>query len=187
MSIQVSIPIPDHDERAKTCFTHLVMGGSNFRMTTSTASLRDSQCSSIPITQDKSNYWFPVRAIIPFYCSFYRYGTLLAFIFPVCDRIVRALLELKPSRWANGSFSSLNGGAVMYVLPSFPHLALIHCFLPAVGYLGYCLIQARDVLTLVLDYLFPDKPGTTTAFPDDVSFFYRPISFLCSPGLTLAP
>ncbi|KAF8621991.1 hypothetical protein AX15_007345 [Amanita polypyramis BW_CC] len=57
---------------------HAVLGGSNFG-STSTAVLRQSQCTSIPIPQDKSNYWVP----------------------SIC------------SRWANGSFSSLDGGAVM--------------------------------------------------------------------------
>ncbi|KDR78699.1 hypothetical protein GALMADRAFT_64058 [Galerina marginata CBS 339.88] len=38
---------------------HSVLGGSNFRLTTNTAALRQSQCSSIPIPQDKSAYWFP--------------------------------------------------------------------------------------------------------------------------------
>ncbi|KDQ24889.1 hypothetical protein PLEOSDRAFT_1085920 [Pleurotus ostreatus PC15] len=77
---------------------HSVLGGSNFAMTTDTAKLRQSQCTSIPIAEDKSNYWFPHLYF----------------------------------QWANGNFSSLTGGAVIY-------------------------------------YLFDDKPGTTTAFPDDVS------------------
>ncbi|KIY46999.1 hypothetical protein FISHEDRAFT_46119 [Fistulina hepatica ATCC 64428] len=38
---------------------HSVLGGSNFRFTTNTTYLRESSCTSIPITQDKSNYWFP--------------------------------------------------------------------------------------------------------------------------------
>jgi len=75
---------------------HSVLGGSNFRMTVNTASLRQSECTSTPILEDKSAYWFPQL--------YYE--------------------------WANGSFTSLNGGAVIY-------------------------------------YLFDDKPGTTTAFPDD--------------------
>ncbi|KAF8813483.1 hypothetical protein BYT27DRAFT_7335099 [Phlegmacium glaucopus] len=75
---------------------HSVLGGSNFRFNTSTASLRQSPCTSVPIPQDKSSYWFPNLYF----------------------------------QWNNGSFTSLNGGAVMY-------------------------------------YLFSDKPGTTTAFPDD--------------------
>ena len=29
-------------------------------MNTNTASLRQSECTSIPIPEDKSNYWFPV-------------------------------------------------------------------------------------------------------------------------------
>lgn len=75
---------------------HTVFGGSNFGMNTNTARLRQSQCTSIPIPQDKSNYWIPTLYF----------------------------------EWANGSFSSVSGGAVVY-------------------------------------YLFDDKPGTTTAFPDD--------------------
>ncbi|KAF9532660.1 hypothetical protein CPB83DRAFT_847146 [Crepidotus variabilis] len=75
---------------------HSVLGGSNFRFNTNTAALRQSECTSTPIPQDKSAYWFP-------------------HIF---------------FQWNNGSFTSLDGGAVIY-------------------------------------YLFSDKPGTTTAFPDD--------------------
>ncbi|TEB27099.1 hypothetical protein FA13DRAFT_1634966 [Coprinellus micaceus] len=76
--------------------THIIFGGSNFGVTTSTEKLQQSECTSTPIKEDKSNYWAP----------------LLYF------------------QWANGSFSSLDGGAVVY-------------------------------------YLFPDKAGTTTAFPKD--------------------
>lgn len=103
--------------------THGILGGSNFGMNVTTAKLRESECTSIPIPQDKSNYWFP----------------LLYF------------------QWKNGSFSSVDGGAVIY-------------------------------------YLFDDKPGKTTAFPDDLrmlsgspnlrsydanSFAQQAISFLC--------
>ncbi|KIM39233.1 hypothetical protein M413DRAFT_75023 [Hebeloma cylindrosporum] len=102
---------------------HSVIGGSNFRMSTNTASMRQSDCSSIPIPQDKSAYWFPHLYF----------------------------------QWNNGSFTSLNGGAVVY-------------------------------------YLFSDKPGTTTAFPDDFrmlsgdptlrsynasSFAQQAVTFLC--------
>ncbi|KAF8224150.1 hypothetical protein L208DRAFT_1410716 [Tricholoma matsutake] len=89
---------------------HSILGGSNFRMNTNTASLRQSECTSVPIPQDKSNYWFPLTR--PF--------TIINY------------------RWENGSFTSLDGGAVMYVF------IFIH-----------------------INYLFDDKPGTTTAFPDD--------------------
>ncbi|KAG5723171.1 hypothetical protein E4T56_gene294 [Termitomyces sp. T112] len=58
---------------------HSVLGGSNFRMNTNTNALRQSQCTSIPIPEDKSNYWFPHLYF----------------------------------QWANGSFTSMNGGAVM--------------------------------------------------------------------------
>ncbi|KAJ7938380.1 hypothetical protein B0H13DRAFT_2226396 [Mycena leptocephala] len=41
--------------------THSVSsGGSNFGLNTSTAALRTSSCTSIPIPEDKSNYWFPI-------------------------------------------------------------------------------------------------------------------------------
>ncbi|KAF9460348.1 hypothetical protein BDZ94DRAFT_1311603 [Collybia nuda] len=58
---------------------HSVLGGSNFRSTTNTAMLRESECTSIPIAEDKSSYWFPHLYF----------------------------------QWANGSFTSLNGGAVI--------------------------------------------------------------------------
>lgn len=73
---------------------HSVVGGSNFGPESSTELLRSSQCTSVPIKEDKSNYWFPHLYF----------------------------------QWANGSFSSVNGGTVIY-------------------------------------YLFPDKPGSTKAFP----------------------
>lgn len=38
---------------------HTVVGGSNFGPVVTTASLRESECTSIPIAEDKSNYWFP--------------------------------------------------------------------------------------------------------------------------------
>lgn len=102
---------------------HSVVGGSNFGPESSTELLRSSQCTSVPIKEDKSNYWFPHLYF----------------------------------QWANGSFSSVNGGAVIY-------------------------------------YLFPDKAGTTTAFPpnfrmlsgsptkrsyDANSFAQRAIDYLC--------
>ncbi|KAF7375299.1 DUF1996 domain-containing protein [Mycena sanguinolenta] len=38
---------------------HSVFGGSNFRVSTNTSYLRQSGCTSSPITEDKSNYWAP--------------------------------------------------------------------------------------------------------------------------------
>ncbi|TFK36514.1 hypothetical protein BDQ12DRAFT_686546 [Crucibulum laeve] len=38
---------------------HAVLGGSNFGLNVSTSSLRQSECTSIPIVEDKSNYWYP--------------------------------------------------------------------------------------------------------------------------------
>lgn len=73
---------------------HSVVGGSNFGPESSTELLRSSECTSVPIKEDKSNYWFPHLYF----------------------------------QWANGSFTSVNGGTVIY-------------------------------------YLFPDKPGSTKAFP----------------------
>ncbi|RDB26225.1 hypothetical protein Hypma_006280 [Hypsizygus marmoreus] len=105
---------------------HSVLGGSNFRMNTNTADLRKSECTSVPIPQDKSNYWFPHLYF----------------------------------QWSNGDFSSLSGGAVI----------------------------CKDASYLC------DKPGTTTAFPDDFrmlsgdptlrtydpnSFAQQAITFLC--------
>ncbi|KAJ7452125.1 hypothetical protein B0H11DRAFT_2074419 [Mycena galericulata] len=43
---------------------HAVLGGSNFGLNTSTSALRNSSCTSIPIPEDKSNYWFPVREFL---------------------------------------------------------------------------------------------------------------------------
>jgi hypothetical protein len=39
--------------------THFVVGGSGFRDVTDTNRLRQSTCTSIPIPEDKSNYWVP--------------------------------------------------------------------------------------------------------------------------------
>ncbi|KAK0442529.1 uncharacterized protein EV420DRAFT_1077422 [Desarmillaria tabescens] len=38
---------------------HSVLGGSSFSLNMSTADLRGSECTSIPIQEDKSNYWYP--------------------------------------------------------------------------------------------------------------------------------
>ncbi|KAJ7270936.1 hypothetical protein C8J57DRAFT_1320084 [Mycena rebaudengoi] len=65
---------------------HAVLGGSSFGMNTSTAALRNSVCTSIPIPEDKSNYWFPA--------------------IPPC---------LRYSRWSNDTFTSVSGNAVMYI------------------------------------------------------------------------
>ncbi|KAF8658416.1 hypothetical protein AX16_001967 [Volvariella volvacea WC 439] len=43
---------------------HSVLGGSNFGLNLSTQSLRDSECTSVPIVEDNSNYWYPVRMLI---------------------------------------------------------------------------------------------------------------------------
>ncbi|KAK0448198.1 hypothetical protein EV421DRAFT_1676991, partial [Armillaria borealis] len=40
---------------------HSVLGGSGFSLNFSTADLRGSECTSIPVQEDKSNYWYPVR------------------------------------------------------------------------------------------------------------------------------
>ena len=102
---------------------HSVVGGSNFRFSSSSQFLRESQCTSVPIAEDKSNYWYP---------HLYFHAN-------------------------DGTFKSLTGGVVIY-------------------------------------YLFNDKPGTTTAFPEDfrmlsgnpnlrsynaASFAQQAVSFLC--------
>ncbi|KAK0470163.1 WSC domain-containing protein [Desarmillaria tabescens] len=44
---------------AVSSHSHYVLGGSNFRQTTDTASLRSSECTTTPIAEDKSSYWYP--------------------------------------------------------------------------------------------------------------------------------
>jgi len=68
---------------------HSVVGGSNFGFESSTSRLQKSQCTSVPIKEDKSNYWFPTLYF----------------------------------QWANGSFSSVDGGAVIYYLFPGPEQA----------------------------------------------------------------
>jgi len=46
----------------------LVLGGSKFGFNTSTDELRQSECTSIPIPEDKSNYWFSVSFSSLFHC-----------------------------------------------------------------------------------------------------------------------
>ncbi|KAF9529140.1 hypothetical protein CPB83DRAFT_790698 [Crepidotus variabilis] len=96
---------------------HAVVGGSNFGLNFSTASLRSSECSSIPISEDKSNYWYPQLYF----------------------------------QWDNGSFTSVAGNPVMYDL-----------FLESK-------LESSNALNTgdYRYYLFSDKAGTTTAFPDD--------------------
>ncbi|TEB23212.1 hypothetical protein FA13DRAFT_1640227 [Coprinellus micaceus] len=86
---------------------HSVLGGSNFRMSVNTASLRQSACTSIPIPQDKSAYWFP---------HLYFQSVVLAPRSPLSENLANAAC-MQLGKWEH--------------------------------------------------YLFSDKPGTTTAFPDD--------------------
>ncbi|CAK5271093.1 unnamed protein product [Mycena citricolor] len=67
---------------------HSVVGGSNFGLNTSTAALRASACTSVPIPEDRSDYWFPC-------CS---------------DRGSAA--ESVDDRWSNGSFTSADWGSI---------------------------------------------------------------------------
>ncbi|KAF5376102.1 hypothetical protein D9615_007741 [Tricholomella constricta] len=61
---------------------HSVLGGSNFGLNVTTEDLRRSECTSIPIVEDKSNYWFPH---LYFQCA---------------------------NQWQNGTFTSMNGSAM---------------------------------------------------------------------------
>ncbi|TFK73295.1 hypothetical protein BDN72DRAFT_736873, partial [Pluteus cervinus] len=99
---------------------HSVVGGSNFGPNVNTALLRQSTCTSTPIPQDKSSYWFPPML------------TFCASNFRICISSMRNLLDNKKN-----SNHDLDG-----------------------------LMEASPAL-IVLDYLFNDQPGTTTAFPDD--------------------
>ncbi|KAE9401276.1 hypothetical protein BT96DRAFT_992167 [Gymnopus androsaceus JB14] len=44
---------------AVSSHTHSILGGSNFGMNITTALLRESECTTMPIQEDHSNYWFP--------------------------------------------------------------------------------------------------------------------------------
>ncbi|KIY52536.1 hypothetical protein FISHEDRAFT_69766 [Fistulina hepatica ATCC 64428] len=44
---------------AVSAHAHSVVGGSNFGFEANTSLLRDSECTSTTIEEDKSNYWFP--------------------------------------------------------------------------------------------------------------------------------
>ncbi|KAL1683901.1 hypothetical protein EV122DRAFT_200865 [Schizophyllum commune] len=48
-------PIVNQDEVSP--HAHRVLGGSNFGMNTNTSYLRESECTSVPIDEDKSAYW----------------------------------------------------------------------------------------------------------------------------------
>lgn len=52
-------PIIEENQMKASGHVHSVFGGSNFAFNTSTAKLRESECTSVPIPQDKSVYWFP--------------------------------------------------------------------------------------------------------------------------------
>ncbi|KAJ3800140.1 hypothetical protein GGU11DRAFT_774411 [Lentinula aff. detonsa] len=41
---------------------HSVLGGSGFGLNVSTSILQGSECTSIPVQEDKSNYWFPTES-----------------------------------------------------------------------------------------------------------------------------
>ncbi|KIJ47814.1 hypothetical protein M422DRAFT_777984 [Sphaerobolus stellatus SS14] len=50
---------PIMDPGAVSAHVHTIQGGSNFGPTTTTAQLRQSTCSTVPIKEDHSNYWIP--------------------------------------------------------------------------------------------------------------------------------
>lgn len=91
-------------------------------MNTNTNALRQSQCTSIPIPEDKSNYWFPVRIYIDRLFSdqvtdyFHSFSTFTSSMSG--DHQRHASISMTSYRWANGSFTSLDGGAVMLVTHS---------------------------------------------------------------------
>ncbi|TFK73292.1 hypothetical protein BDN72DRAFT_894124 [Pluteus cervinus] len=103
---------------------HAVLGGSNFAFQTSTDLLRQSECTSIPIPEDKSAYWYPNLYF----------------------------------QWANGSFTSIDGGAVIIYIRFSAQLCVQY--------------DLRRIVTHgFADYLFSGTPGATTAFPDDFRMF----------------
>lgn len=164
----------DHCPRSRLTWHNVVLGGSNFAFNTSTAALRNSDCTSIPIPEDKSNYWFPV-------CCRSSTGAeqnLIRRLGSICtfSKLTEAKNLTKPShswiRWANGTFTSVNGSAVMYVSFSFfgiqcdNHSTYAQMCDQIFSKLEYPVIAHSD-------YLFSDPPGNTTAFPDDVSFYFQ--------------
>ncbi|KAH6912096.1 hypothetical protein BKA70DRAFT_825592 [Coprinopsis sp. MPI-PUGE-AT-0042] len=135
---------------------HGVLGSSNFGFNLSTSRLRQSECTSMPVKEDKSNYWYPQL-----------------YFWSVCLQ-VRRFSPLTCPRWNNGSFTSVEGNPVICKAPTFPTPLSTH--------------------QRALDYLYSDKPGETTAFPDDFrmlsgdptlrafnesDFSQRAITFLC--------
>ncbi|KAJ3869374.1 hypothetical protein EV359DRAFT_69979 [Lentinula novae-zelandiae] len=67
---------------------HSVLGGSGFGLNVNTSILQESECTSIPIQEDKSNYWFPASS-----------------------SLARSAYRQKN----DGSFASVSGNAVMLV------------------------------------------------------------------------
>ncbi|KAF5361399.1 hypothetical protein D9758_006256 [Tetrapyrgos nigripes] len=125
---------------------HSVLGGSNFGLNVTTSALLRSECTSIPIIEDKSNYWFP-------HLYFQK---------------------------NDGSFESVVGNAVMLVQYDVCHQIYF--------------LQDTSLLDDLQDYLFSDKPNSTTPFPEDFrmisgdptlrtldpsSFAQQAITFLC--------
>ena len=95
-----------------------VLGGSNFGMNTNTSYLRESECTSVPIDEDKSAYWTAVCTFAFF--SWFSADQRIEPLVPVSLRLefIRDDALIRPS-WANGSMSSVSGGNVMCVLTQY--------------------------------------------------------------------
>jgi hypothetical protein len=81
-------------------------------------------------------------------------------------------------RWGNGSVTSLGGGAVMCVLFYFS-VGFLFLKLPCLqlSVLSRTLVMPQTV-DHIIDYLFSEQPGTTTAFPDDVGSSFLLVHYL---------
>jgi hypothetical protein len=156
-----------------------VLGGSGFAATLTTAQLRASKCTTVPIQEDHSNYWIPVSAQ-PVRSETYLVNLriIIEYVFPV--RI-----------WIRSTFFN----SIAYV---FSKMEERYCFFFDWWYGDVCHINYLSMffpltssspldvrlsvaccgtsLNSSLDYLFSDTPGTTTAFPDDVRIFFSSIT-----------
>jgi hypothetical protein len=163
-----------------------VLGGSNFGLNTSTAALRNSSCTSIPIPEDKSNYWFPVRFTPSCFFNIpkdrYMYSKCIFSVLcsKMCSRVLSILTDGKtahsrgetlvasivPFFWAKANTASVAMLSCRWPYP-IGFKSLTHnrtrckgASFVAPNWIWYCLRT---------DYLFNDTPGYTTEFPEDVS------------------
>ncbi|KAF7321086.1 RNA-directed DNA polymerase from transposon X-element [Mycena chlorophos] len=170
---------------------HGVVGGSNFGLNTSTAALRDSSCSSIPLIGDFSNYCNCISSASPLSSIFIRRSQTVFFFSDGPTARLRGTLALSIGCFFANMYPQRcrESCHVSQSAPYHPRRLITDCRCSASAS-----SRARNLIQVRLDYLFNNTPGATTAFPDDFrmlsgdptlrtlnasSFAQQAVTFLC--------